>query len=194
MRPGNSGEGQLKTEQRNEINLNSFQPLVCKELYESNALYKASIDLIPVAEYSNSALNSLKHGMNMDKLLPCRQHSCYYRDLCEFVQTGDVIYTDYGSACPIELAWYLHLSEGYALEFAERQHEEDLAGKLSTLIMERIKSNRVAGMMALEGGIFPRPGIPSWNYKGLSLSYRYGESTRYRQMNSILDILGNNEV
>jgi hypothetical protein len=147
------------------------------ELYKTNKLYKALVESMPIKVYSRiSAINSIKHGMNHDYLLPCQKENCFYKDLCFIAMENNLKDMSFGEPCPHEFALYLHLAVGYSVYFADRQEEEGLVKAIFNLIMMKVKLNRSSGMMAIEGGMLPREGIPSWNYKGLSLTYRYSSS------------------
>lgn len=167
--------------QRNE----SASPLNL-ELYRENNLYRRLICTLPVLKYqSASAVNAVKHGMNLDFILPCRAASCYYRPVCPLIHSGFSCQQAYSSPCPWEVGLFLCQAEGLSKEFAYRQNEPGLADHLLRLIMVQIKLQRLSAIRALRGGEFPRPGVPEWNYKGMDLSYRYGLGL-HEKMNTIL--------
>lgn len=145
-------------------------------LYHSNSTYKWLVDNVPVKLYQNaSALNSLKHGMTQDNILPCRKQKCYYKDICLFVNENQVEELVIGEPCAHEIALYLHLAEGYVNSFSLNTEAWDIetATRIFTLIMLDIKKYRISGMHVIEGGTFERAGVSYTNYKGMNLSFRY---------------------
>lgn len=163
-------------DKRSDELTNEHIDIINLPLYHSNSTYKWLVDNVPVKLYQNaSALNSLKHGMTQDNILPCRKHDCYYKDICLFISENQVEGMALGEPCAHELALYLHLAEGYVNTFILNTEVLDIkiATRIFALIMLDIKKYRISGMHAIEGGTFERAGVPYKNYKGMNLSFRY---------------------
>lgn len=185
----------LITKRRGELVMleeHSQEPLelINSSLYHQNEIYKSLINRIPIRQYHRiSAINAVRHGMNNDHILPCRKQSCFYQSLCFLAIEGDLESIPYGEPCAIEFSIYLHLAEGFAIQFEDRQLEPGLVDKLYRLIMIEIKQYRIRGMRSIESGVLERPGVPRWNYKGLNLSYRYSTGLLEHKMKVVADLL-----
>lgn len=166
----------MTMDKRSDEFTNEHIDIINLPLYHSDSTYKWLIDNVPVKLYQNaSALNSLKHGMTQDNILPCRKQDCYYKDICLFVNENQVEGMVIGEPCVHELALYLQLAEGYVNTFNANTEELyiETASRIFELIMLDIKKYRISGMHVIEGGTFERPGVSYTNYKGMNLSFRY---------------------
>jgi hypothetical protein len=140
---------------------------------QQNPLYETLIKLIPTRHFPRpAAMNAMKHGMNNDYILPCKKEKCFFHEVCEMMRQGMLQDVPYGSPCAMEIATYMDLAEGYALKDYKELDNIQVA-MVRSVIMHHIKLNRHAMMTAVEGGVLTRD-VPSWNYGGLALSYRYG--------------------
>lgn len=87
-----------------------------------------------------SSLNSLTHGLNVNGFLRCKQHRCYFIDMCLYAAVlGKEALREipYGSPCPVEAAKFDYivdrLPESNAGEFAMLQIRLDRIRMLSAI-------------------------------------------------------------
>ncbi|ALS77199.1 hypothetical protein AUO94_00425 [Planococcus kocurii] len=182
----------MDIEQAKELNEQKRNEMLLKILEEeygidrdrvTDFLYKM-IESMPFEYYDKRALNSLKHGMNMKTILPCKLQRCVHSKYCVIHQSENTSHIEIGSPCRLEIEQYLQITEGLDRQYASREFMPN-TDVLVDYIMATVKSDRNRRLIALEGGFMERPGVSRLNNKGLSLGYRYWGSTRSKVKKAI---------
>jgi hypothetical protein len=122
-----------------------------------------------------SSLNSVRHGLNSTRFLPCKRQRCYYWLGCPCREPGgrlpDTIV--YGTDCPNEISSYRVLVEQYGKALGGA--DTDRSDEIHQLAMNQIRLMRVKAALAINPTLIRRiPSVvPGYDRPAPALPWRY---------------------
>lgn len=122
-----------------------------------------------------ASLNNIRHGLNINGILPCKGSKCCYYEICmvRIIQGEDYINRiPYGSPCPSEMYEYNKFKEAYSKYGSGDRLNKETNHNIALLLVRRERQRKYTA-------IWPEmirkvPGVVANTLReGPSLSWRY---------------------